>query len=178
MLKERIDRLPVEIRLIPLVFLLIILVASSCEKDDICVEGETPLLGIAFFNNVDSITEKSVNSLRIVAIGQSEPPDTFTDRGSLSEASIPLNVVRDTTEFLFIQNSSGSIGEETGNIDTVQIIYFVDPTYVSRACGFIAEFDSLRIVVKPDASPWILGAEFTANRLSNNQTDPLLHVYF
>lgn len=173
--KER--RPLLELICLPLVFILIVALSQSCEKDDICVDGDTPLLGVAFLDNADSLTEKSVPALRIISIGQSEPPDTFSDRSSQSSVSIPLNVSRDTTEYLFIRNSQGSNNTESGNIDTLLLIYRVTPIYVSRACGFIAEFDSLDVVIRPDSNPWILGAEFTATRLSNNETLPLFNVY-
>lgn len=167
-----------ELILLPLILIAVILSSTSCEKDDICVEGETPLLAISFFDQADSSTVKSVPGLRIIAQGQAEPPDTFTDRGDLSAVSIPLNVSRDTTVYLLIRDSADEEGIEIGNIDTVRIMYTVDPTFVSRACGFVAEFDSLQIEVVSDDNPWILGAEFTDTRLSFTEIESLLNVYF
>ena len=55
-------------RLFPILLILTVIVQfSSCEKDDICVEGDTPLLVIGFYDVTDT-TFKSVSNLRIRAL--------------------------------------------------------------------------------------------------------------
>ena len=55
-------------RLFPVFLLLLLIVQfSACEKDDICVEGDTPLLVVGFYDVVDS-SFKSVPNLRIRAL--------------------------------------------------------------------------------------------------------------
>ena len=44
---------------IGLLLLLGIIFISSCEKDDICVEGDTPLLVIEFYDAEDTSTLKA-----------------------------------------------------------------------------------------------------------------------
>ena len=90
-----------ELLLLPLT--LFVLLSLSCEKDDICVDGNTPLLGISFLDIVDSTTAKTVTGFRAIPLGQTDPPETYPDRSDLSEASIPLRVDRDTTIYLFIR---------------------------------------------------------------------------
>ena len=64
---------------------------ASCEKDDICVEGDTPLLVIEFYDIADTTTLKNVPSLRVVGLGQAITVNTVADRSALNKISIPLN---------------------------------------------------------------------------------------
>ncbi|MEM9824872.1 MAG: hypothetical protein AAF985_27555, partial [Bacteroidota bacterium] len=53
---------------------------SSCEKDDICVEGDTPLLVIGFYDITDT-TFKSVNNLRILSTDNDSILNSTTEYG-------------------------------------------------------------------------------------------------
>ena len=44
---------------IGLLLLFVFIAISACEKDDICVDGDTPLLIIRFYDAADSATLKS-----------------------------------------------------------------------------------------------------------------------
>ncbi len=146
---------------IVMILLFGVLFFSSCEKDDICVDGDTPLLVILFYDATDTTVLKSVSSLRIIGIGNGEPLDTFTDRSSIDSVGVPLRINEVNTQFQFILNSDGDDGAETGNIDTLQFNYQTNEVFVSRACGFVANYeidtDSLTI----DTDNWIQGIEIT-----------------
>ena len=135
---------------------LVLLVANSaCEKDDICVEGDTPLLILRFYNISDTSAIKAVPSLRIIGIGNGEPVNTFSDRSSRDSVAIPLRINQGITQFQLISNSAGEAGAESGNIDTLQFSYNTEEVFISRACGFVANYTQLSDSLLTDADNWI-----------------------
>ena len=57
----------------------------SCEKDDICVDGDTPLLVIRFFDSTQPETPKAVSKLRVIGLGNGDPVPTIADRANLDQ---------------------------------------------------------------------------------------------
>lgn len=146
-------------KIVPIILIVLLLCHfSSCEKDDICVDGDTPLLIIGFFD-VDDITEsKNVPSLRIRAEGFETSPTTFTDRSSQDSVGIPLQIGANSTSFVLINNSDDDDDDptiETGNSDTLTFNYTVTENFVSRACGFVANFEELDTTRQVFTTDWI-----------------------
>ena len=136
--------------------------ASSCEKDDICVEGDTPLLVIEFYDATDTSTLKEVTTLRVVGVGQTVTVGTFTDRSSVSSITIPLKTDEDSASFIMINESaSDDNGSETGNLDTINFSYSRIEDFLSRGCGFIVNYDELEANVTADTDNWIQDIEIT-----------------
>jgi hypothetical protein len=153
-----------------LIFLYLLTVAS-CEKDDICVEGNTPLMVIEFFdiNNRDNL--KNVTTLRVVGEGQTVTVNTVTDRTNLNKIIIPLKTAADTTGFLLIANSaSNDDGFEIGNIDTVSFNYARLEDFKSRACGFIINYEELNGVFQTDTDNWIQDIEIMRTEIINSDS--------
>ena len=142
-----------------LLYLLILAGVNSCEKDDICVEGDTPLLIIRFFDAQNPTESKSVTNLRVTGLGQQSPVDTFTDRSTLDSIAIPLRINQPDTGFLFISESADEDGVETGNTDTLTFSYTTQEVFVSRACGFVANYNDLTDSLEADADNWIQSIE-------------------
>ncbi len=145
-----------------LLLLLLITHFASCEKDDICVEGDTPLLVIGFYDVLDTLEFKSVPTLRIKAIdNDSILSDSeeygFGDRANSPDSLfVPLRIMEPTTQFELISSSSADEeGNETGNRDTLTFTYTVNEEFISRACGFIANFDGLDTIRQVSAEDWI-----------------------
>lgn len=134
---------------------LFVLGLASCEKDDICVEGNTPLLVIEFFDSEDRETLKNVVTLRVQGEGQETPVNTFTDRTSLNKITLPLKADADSTGFLFISNSAETDSLETGNIDTLAFNYSRLEDFKSRACGFIINYEALQGTLQTGTDNWI-----------------------
>jgi hypothetical protein len=134
---------------------------SSCEKDDICVDGDTPLLILRFYNAADSTALKSVTGLRIIGIGNGEPVDTFTDRSSTDSVAVPLRINEISTQFQIILNSDGDDDAETGNIDTLQFNYETNEVFISRACGFVANYEIETDSLTLYTDNWIQEIEIT-----------------
>ena len=149
-------------RLFPILLLMtIIIYFSSCEKDDICVEGDTPLLIIGFYDVADT-TFKSVNNLRIRSLDNDSILNStidygFTDRSNSPDSiSIPLRIADSNTTFQFISGSADDDDDnETGNIDVLQFNYTVAEDFVSRACGFVANFNNLDATRQVATDDWI-----------------------
>ncbi len=140
----------------------------SCEKDDICVDGDTPLLIITFFDIDNTTVAKAVPALR-VSSGDLGPPSTFTDRSSLDSIAIPLRVDTNTTTFSFITNSADDADAmETGNIDMLTFNYETQEVFISRACGFIANYDNLTDSLTEDDENWILDIEIVTPLVENS----------
>lgn len=134
---------------------------ASCEKDDICVEGDTPLLVIGFYD-IDTPEEfKAVPGLRIKAIDNNSLLNNsaygFADRGNTRDSiSIPLRATENNTLFEMIRNSADNDDNmETGTIDTLQFTYKVNPEFISRACGFIPNYNELDTVREVFTTDWI-----------------------
>jgi hypothetical protein len=129
----------------------------GCEKDDICVDADTPLLIIRFYDIENPMEFKVVPGLRVVGIGNGEPVDTFTDRSStLDSIAIPLKTTDISTMFSFIIDSEDDdSGEETGKSDTLQFLYETEEVFKDRACGFIVNYDNLSTSFTPSIENWI-----------------------
>ncbi|MDC6407020.1 MULTISPECIES: DUF6452 family protein [Maribacter] len=150
---------------------LCILFVASCEKDDICVEGDTPLLVLEFFDAANPTANKNVTALRILGEGQSTAVNTFTDRSNLNNVQIPLRTETDATTFLMISNSATNDGgQETGNIDTLTFNYERLEDFTSRACGFIVNYDSLTTNLQSGSDNWILDIEIVRANITNSDS--------
>ena len=146
----------------------------SCEKDDICVEGDTPLLIVTFFDAEAPEESKSVTRLRVLGLGREEPVGTFNDRSNTDSIALPLRTDGSQTGFVFIfQSESAENGEETGNRDTLYFDYQTREEFISRACGFVARFENLESRTAADGEPWIDAIEI---RQSSVITTDSAHV--
>jgi len=168
---------------IPIVlFILIIFINfSSCEKDDICVDGDTPFLIVGFYDasSEDTTVFKSVSSLRIRSTDNESiySSSTFTDQATVSDSIfIPLRLDANNTSYEFILNSDGdseAMGE-TGTIDTLKFTYNLGEQFVSRACGFVANYNELDTMRTVGAEDWIRRITILENTITNNPT--AIHV--
>ncbi len=153
-----------------ILFLLIIGI-GSCEKDDICVDADTPLLVIDFIDAADTTELKNVPDLRVVGLGQTVTVNTVADRTDLSTISIPLKTTQDITSFLLIRNSaSDDDGFETGDLDTINITYSRIEDFASRGCGFIINYDLNGAVLEINANNWIQDIEIVRSQVINSDS--------
>ena len=135
-----------------------IMYLGSCEKDDICVDGDTPLLVISFYDIDNPETAKAVTKLRVVGVGKDSTVNTISDRTDLDSIGLPLQGGANITRFIMIKNSAYDTDTtfvETGNIDTLSFNYVVKEQFVSRACGYIANYDNLETSLTTDTDNWI-----------------------
>jgi len=150
------------------ILFLYILGAASCEKDDICVEGNTPLMVIEFFDINNPDTPKNVPKLRVVGQGQTVTVNTSADRTDLNKITVPLKTAEDSTGFFLISNSaSNEDGFEIGNIDTITFNYARLEEFKSRACGFIITYEDLNGSLQTDTDNWIKDIEIIRSEIIN-----------
>ncbi|RIV72338.1 DUF6452 family protein [Flagellimonas aequoris] len=159
-------------KIIPILLILsLVIYVSSCEKDDICVDGDTPLLVIGFYDIDDTTASKDVPSLRIKEVILDSTINTITDRSNnLDSIGIPLRSDAMTTSFAFITNSAddADTGEETGNIDTLTFSYTTREAFLSRACGFVMNFDNLSVTLPASANNWIQDIKVVQESIENS----------
>jgi hypothetical protein len=142
------------------VIIILALSFSACEKDDICIEGDTPQLVIRFYDIENPTEFKVVPGLRVVGAGKNVTISTFADRSDLDSIAIPLNPGENFSEFLFIMDSADDEnGFEIGNIDGLNFSYEVQDEFIGRACGFIANYDNLSSTISPGIENWIQNLE-------------------
>ncbi len=155
-----------------IVILLVSLSFSACEKDDICVDADTPLLIVRFYDANDTTIFKPVAGLRIIGLGKDVPVNTFTDRSSdLDSLAIPLKINNTLTGFTFIKDSADDEdGNEAGNSNIVNFSYEVTDEYISRACGFIANYNNLNTEFTTTPENWIQRIKIVKSSIEIEET--------
>jgi len=133
----------------------------GCEKDDICVDGDAPLLIIRFYDQANPENTKEVTTLRVVGVGQASTVNTFADRSTADSLAIPLRPGSLSTTFVLISNSKDVDELEAGNSDTLTFNHETNEVFVSRACGFIASYENLSTSLTADSDNWIDTIEIT-----------------
>ncbi len=145
---------------------------SACEKDDICVDADTALLIIRFYDAENPTAFKAVPNLRVIGVGNGSPVDTFVDRSStLDSIGIPLITNTSLSSFDFIINSGDDEDAmETGNIDTITFNYEVKESFESRACGFVAVYENLNSNFITNSEDWIQSIEVVKTIVQTEET--------
>lgn len=139
-----------------LLFILMGLPFIACEKDDICVDANTPLLVIRFYDFENQTEFKTVSSLRVIGIGNGTPVNTFGDRSTLDSIGIPLKIDDTSSVFdLIINSADDENGAETGNTDNLTFTYSTKEDFKSRACGFTVTYENLANSLEADTDNWI-----------------------
>ena len=133
----------------------IIILISSCEKDDICIDPITPQLVIRFYDDVNPTEYKSRTSLYVWAEGM----DSIYVNVSTDSLALPLNPADDFTTYLL---SSDNI------VDEITINYLREEVFVSRSCGFKYNFNDLNLT--DVTNNWIINTEIT-NLTVENETE-------
>jgi len=155
---------------IAFIILLGIIFFSACEKDDICVDGDTPLLVIRFYDETDTTSTKNVTNLRVVGLDQTTIVNTFSDRSSADSLAVPLRPDTTSTTYLLIANSADEDEIEIGNTDILTINHETKEVFISRACGFIANYENLTPSLDTDTDNWIKNIEVISSTVENSET--------
>lgn len=154
-----------------IIFLLgfVLLINTSCEKDDFCLQNPiTPNLIITFYDEANRETSKDVKRLSIIAQGKTD--SLFTNSASDSIA-IPLNSIDTKTVYILKKNDTdGTIANN--QIATFTIEYTPQDEYVSRSCGYKVIFNN--ITFSKDTNSWI--KDFTPNTSTTIDNQNAAHV--
>jgi hypothetical protein len=137
---------------------LVLLLFLSCEKDDICVEENTPLLIIRFFDNTDPDTYKKVTNLKVQIEGIDGDYINETITVLTDSIAIPIKVTEDITRFKLILN--GNDDDDTNdNEDIFDLNYIREEVFVSRSCGYKTLYYDVKTNLISDSDNWIKSIE-------------------
>jgi hypothetical protein len=163
---------------ISLILLVLSVIFSSCEKDDICdaATATTPKLIIEFYDIANPTVLKSVTNLAVKEVGST----AILVFNSVSKIQLPLKTNEDITKYSLILNSTDVA---IANEDFLQFNYTRQNIYVSRACGYktIFTLDATTPYIKTDTSTpnryWIQNITVeTSNITTENETH--IKIYF
>lgn len=146
------------------IFLLlsVVLLATSCEKDDFCIDPITPNLVLRFYDADDLTTIQSVSNLSIWPEGSQ---DTLVLNETLDSIALPLDVNNPETIYNFRQGT---------NIDQITIQYTVDEIFVTRSCGFKANFLDLNGTL--ETTSWIQSIDIISTSIED-ETSAHIQVF-
>ena len=140
---------------------LILLLFSSCEKDDICLEPTTRKLVIRFYDATQTADIKAVEHFSLTALpGQQKP----IENKNTDSISIALNVNENSSTFIFTNDT---------NADTVVFQYERKFVFVSKSCGYKCIFQNLQANVITDPDNWIKNKEILNSEIT---VDTVAHV--
>ena len=150
----------------------ILLLNTSCEKDDFCLQNPvTPNLVLRFYDNINRNTQKQVKKLSVWALNK----DTLALYTSVNQDSIAIPLNSSDTKTVYLLKINNVDGNQINNkIDTLTIDYTPENIYVSRSCGYKVNFNN---VTFSSTNSWI--TEFTPSTLTiiDNQNAAHVQVY-
>lgn len=127
-----------------LILMISVFSLSSCEKDDICIAGDTPKLRIGFYDTNNRSQAKEPQDLLIIGMDKSTILSTMVPADNEGfELLIPLNPSEEATSYYFVQNAELIDGTLSGAVELIEISYNIKAQYISKACGFIANYEQL-----------------------------------
>ncbi len=126
-------------------FLLIltVIIIGGCEKDDFCIDEITPNLILRFYDFDNQTSTLTVSDLTIWPEGR----DTIINGQTLDSIALPLDVNSAQTVYNLSMGTT---------VDQLVIDYTTNEIFVSRSCGFKAEFTD---VVATPTNNWILSID-------------------
>ena len=146
-------------------FALLTLVLFSFEKDDIRVDGDSAVLVIEFRDASDKETLKPVSGLSVLL---NDTAYQGIENQSVSKLELALSATQKNYVFHFDQ-------EESALSDQLEINVTPIITYVSRACGYVLEFEGLS--AQPiDPLDWISSIEVLIETVTATN-EPHLVIY-
>jgi len=137
----------------------LLLISSSCEKDDFCLENPvTPNLILRFYDDVNRETLKKPASLSVWVDGK----DSIFSNVTLDSIYIPLNSLEPETVYNFSDGTT---------VDQFTITYTTEEAYVSRSCGYKIIFNDVNF---SSTNTWI--KDFTPSTLTTIDNQDAAHV--
>jgi hypothetical protein len=159
---------------------LMVLLLSGCEKDDICAETTqtTPKLVLRFYDITSQDDTKNVTALRVTGLDDNNEEITITNLSLVTTDSITLPLRTDAHETKFTFHLDYEVDDNgtpedpdddivLGNSDIVTISYQREDVYVSRACGFKTIFNNVSFSFEADADNWIINSEIINATVEN-----------
>ena len=120
------------------------------------------------FYDLNSGNLKEVNNLKI----QGKNSDEIYLYQTIDSIGIPLKNLEQLTIYSLTKDYNES-STSSGNSDQLYVNYNYNYTYISRACGFITNYDLENLIIEKDTSNWILNTEIIKTNISNEEN---IHV--
>ena len=158
-----------------LILIISIIFLTGCEKDDICPESAqtTPRLVITFYDIDNTQERKNVESLAVYAVRDNELVLIENISGTTTDSiAIPLRNDIGVSNFKFIKNYSLENDVMFGDSNHIYIDYEINDVFISRACGFIANYSittllNYDLMADPPITGWITGYEIINSTVTN-----------
>ena len=142
-----------------------LLVYSSCEKDDVCVENDSVYVNLVFYDVEDGSTAKSVSGFSLLDLNG----DIVRNYDNTTVGSIALVLPTSQSSYdLILQKRTEVDGLTINTNDTLNFNYTPKATYVSRACGYIRTYTDLSI---DSTSNWISGVIVNTPEINSNNEE-------
>ncbi|MBU2996608.1 hypothetical protein KO500_09185 [Cellulophaga baltica] len=146
---------------------------NSCEKDDICVDGDTPLLIIGFYDFDDQDDEEEPSNLVVRSLSSDGVYGDTIANVDTDSIEIPLKITELSTMYSF------SISDDDGtniNEDIVTFDYATEEVYISRACGYVVYYNNLIATLTEDDDNWIEQIDVEVTTIEN-EDDTHVKIY-
>jgi hypothetical protein len=141
----------------------ILLINTSCEKDDFCLKNPvTESLVIEFYDNSNKETLKNVKELYVWAEGKT---DSIYINQTINSITIPLNSAATETVYNFSQENV---------VNQFTISYTPEEVYVSRSCGYKVVFNDVTFT---SDNTWIIDFIPTSLTTIENQEEAHVQIY-
>ena len=142
-----------------------LLILSSCEKDDVCVENDSVYINLVFFSVEDGSTAKSVSGFSLLDLNG----DIVQNYDNTTVSAIALVLPTSETSYdLILQKRTEVDGLTINTNDTLNFNYIPKATYVSRACGYIRTYTDLSI---NSTSNWINEVIVNSSEINSNSDE-------
>tara|TARA_S200000501_G_C20865548_1_gene761768 strand:- start:2051 stop:2536 length:486 start_codon:yes stop_codon:yes gene_type:complete len=151
------------------IFLTILIFLFACEPDDICLSeiDDTPKLLIGFYDK-NSGNLKEVENLKIQGLDN----DQIYIFETIDSIGIPLINNKNLTTFNLTKNFEED-NVDSGNNDKMFVNYNPNWIYISRACGYITNYDIDNIIIENDIENWIIDSEIITYSIKDEEN---IHV--
>ena len=151
------------------VFLTILIFLFACEPDDICLSeiDDTPKLLIGFYDK-NSGNLKEVENLKIQGLDN----DQIYVFETIDSIGIPLINNKNLTTFNLTKNFEED-NVDSGNNDKMFVNYNPNWIYISRACGYITNYDIDNLIIENDIENWIIDSEIITYSIKDEEN---IHV--
>jgi len=165
--------------------LILILLVLSCESDDICPEStnSTPRLIITFYDMQNTEVKKDVEDLAVYVIKDGQLNLINEINGTTTDSiNIPLRNDQNASNFKFYKDFSLLDNVPSGIIDHLYVDYEIYQTFISKACGFINNYNLLNFLINdPSENPslpanWI-GGYVIENNLIENENQSHVKIF-
>ena len=111
-----------------------LLIFSSCEKDDVCVENDSVYVNLVFYSAEDGVTAKSVSGFSLLDLNG----DIVQNYNNTTVTAIALVLPTSQSSYdLILQKRTEVDGLSINTNDTLNFSYTPKATYVSRAGIFV-----------------------------------------